>query len=75
MADGPIPADPPPLCRSCGQRHWFLDPCGLISPAVSDLGGQLDPPPTADEVTKAVRYYRAHLKRERERNRVRRAGA
>ena len=69
----------PPTCPRCGGRHWFLDPCG-IAPE-SKLDGMptsrphLDPPPSADEVFKAVRHWRAHKERERNRQRRKRQAA
>ena len=64
-----------PRCVDCGHRHWFLDPCGVDAGAAAAREADLNPAPTPDEVAKAVRYYRAHLKRERDRMRAKRAAA
>lgn len=79
-----MPGSEPPVCASCGARHWFLDPCGVAGPGLdvprtcvsfvveADL---LAPLPTPDEVTKALRYYRRHLARERDRQRTKRGAS
>lgn len=67
-----------PICGSCGRRHWFLDACGEDAAVVGPADGvklKLDPPPTVGEIEKAVRRYRAHLKRERDRQRAKRSPA
>ena len=63
-----------PVCAGCGGRHWFLDPCGTREPVegASERVGPLAMTATADEIEKALAYYRAHKARERERQRVKR---
>lgn len=76
-----MPVNDPPLCASCGARHWFLDPCGVDGPELGATRACVSfvvaadlmvPLPTPDEVTKALRYYRRHLARERDRQRAKR---
>src|SRR5487761_347137 len=63
-----------PRCVDCGHRHWFLDPCGVDAGAGESRATDPDPAPAPGEVARAVRYYRAHLKRERDRMRAKRSG-
>jgi len=65
----------PPVCASCGGRHWFLTACidtastPSSTPGASGLRLNIDPPASQDEIERAVRFYRKH--RERQRNAAR----
>jgi len=62
----------PPVCASCGGRHWFLDPCGTNEPAPA-APGPLAATATPAEIERALRAYRA--KRAKARDRMRRVRA
>ena len=62
----------PPVCASCGGRHWFLDPCGTNEPAAPALG-PLAATATPGEIERALKAYRA--KRAKARDRMRRVRA
>ena len=61
----------PPVCASCGGRHWFLDPCGTNEPAAAL--GPLAATATPGEIERALKAYRA--KRAKARDRMRRVRA
>jgi hypothetical protein len=60
----------PPVCQSCGARHWFLDPCAMGGAPVAAEASASD-----DEMARALRFYRAHRTRQAEAARRRRAKA
>jgi hypothetical protein len=63
----------PPICAGCGGRHWFLDPCGTREVVTAAAPGPLAATASADEIEKALRFYRAHKARARDRQRRKRA--